>query len=745
MPGLSLDTPLDEPLYQGISNATNRDVPGVWQVGIAGHGYIIDPKEFQQMTVPLRRESTDESVEPGEQTLNTSSAWRRSQDNWFLGAGQEFMDNRFAFVSVYVHSGEDPSVRTRFWRSKGVNPWTEGSLSLLPEYTLGQASTGAGKLVVLGSYIYGSVVVGGVQELHQFDNDFSVNNKMNQPTAWGGGTTWPTITAMTTDGANLYLACGSYGVAVLAAGSSTATPLRGVGPTPSGSATGGGTGTTYTYYVVAVDATGAKTLVSAAGTISNAATLDGTHYNTITWAAVPGAVSYDVLKGDTSHLLTSTTLTSATDNTTTTGTAYAAPSATTQNFPATFVLYANGWLLAAAANQLVSIGTNGTNTLVMTHRVPAWTWTAGCGSPMAIYVTGNAGGTSEVYGVQISTTNFALNSPYIASVVTQGEQVNDLIYYEGLVIMATSLGVRTCQDTSQNGHLDTGPVINALGPSNCLSAWGGFVYFGVSNFVENDGVWEGTTTTSGLGRLAISQYSANLIPAYATDVMSTVTGTTTGCCVLNGVPYFSIQGSGAWMPTGNLVPQGWLETGWVRYGTIEDKILVTADVRHAPLNGTIQLQVVPFGGAPYYTAASTVAGSTQPPYHVSAGAAVGEAFMVIPILTRSAADPTKGPVLHRWTCRAMVTSIRQDQILLPIIWKEEDLSPQGDGTPLYLDLAKEWAFLKGLEQDGTAFNLQIGELVFLAFIDQIELKGEKWNDQRTMMTGTLNVKCLTVN
>ena len=739
-----IHVPPHQPFYDGSPSATSADVPGVYPVAIAGHGYVIEAKEYEQMTVPLRRESTDESVEPGEQTLNTSSAWRRSQDNWFLGAGQEFLDNRFAFVSVYVHSGEDPSVRTRFWRSKGVNPWNEGALSLLPEYGPGLASSGGALLEVLGGELYVAYLSGAVQELSQVSADFTVNTPVTPPTAWGVAS-WPTILSMTTDGGNLYVACGPYGVAIVVAGATTSTALRSVGPTPTVTPTLGGT-TTYTYYVVAVDSCGYKTLVGGAGstTLGNA-TLDATHYNTIQWAAMPGADHYEVLKADTGHLLGTTTLTSFTDNSTTAGTAYTAPTPTTNLFPATFVLYANGFLVAAAGNQLASIGANGTATLILNHRVSAWQWNAGCGSPTAIYVTGSAGGTSELYGIQLSTTNFTLSAPYIAGQVTQGEQINDLLYYQGLVILATSLGIRAAQDTGQNGHLDTGPVINALGPSECLAVWGPYVYFGVTNFAENDGVWAGTATTSGLGRLAISQYTNPLLPAYATDVMSTVEGTTTDVCVLNGVPYFGISGSGVWNPTGNLVPEGFLESGYVRYGTIEDKILVTADVRHDPLEGTVQLQIVPFGQQPFETAMSTEQGSTGPAYTVSAGNAVGEGFMVIPILTRSATDPTTGPVVRRWTCRAMVTAIRQDQIVLPLIWKEEDLNQQGDGTPLFMNLRKEWTFLKALEQAGTVVQVQIGVLSYLAFIDQIEMKGEKWNDTRTMMTGRVNVKMLTVN
>lgn len=88
----------------------------------------------------------------------------------------------------------------------------------------------------------------------------------------------------------------------------------------------GATGTTsYTYYVVALDRNGRRTQASASGSTSTgSATFSSADYNTISWTAVPGAVGYDVLKGDTGTLLGSTAGTSL-DDTGQATTAYSAP------------------------------------------------------------------------------------------------------------------------------------------------------------------------------------------------------------------------------------------------------------------------------------------------------------------------------------------------------------------------------------------------------------------------------------
>lgn len=65
----------------------------------------------------------------------------------------------------------------------------------------------------------------------------------------------------------------------------------------------GGTGTTYSYWVVGLDNNGGVTLPTGA-TVSGPATLDATHYITITPPIEDGIICWNVLKTDTAHALT---------------------------------------------------------------------------------------------------------------------------------------------------------------------------------------------------------------------------------------------------------------------------------------------------------------------------------------------------------------------------------------------------------------------------------------------------------
>ena len=104
--------------YTGV--ATSALVPDVFPVGINGRPYMIDMRSgrFQRGFEPRVRDSVDQSTAPGEAAINPGGLWRRGEVSWHQGAGQRYADT--AEAQDY-----------RFSRSKGVNPWTKGQLTLL--------------------------------------------------------------------------------------------------------------------------------------------------------------------------------------------------------------------------------------------------------------------------------------------------------------------------------------------------------------------------------------------------------------------------------------------------------------------------------------------------------------------------------------------------------------------------------------------------------------------------------------
>ena len=667
--------PIPSALFTGVSGAPAGDIPFRYQVAIGTHPYIIDPAKYRRTTLPLQRQPVDESVEPGEQSLNAQGLWRRSQDNWFLGAGQEYLDNRFAFVSVYTVSGETPSVRTRFWRSKGVNVWNEGALSLLPVTEQKVASTNTNLRVLLvdggAAYVDGTELywVGA-----PLANDWT--SAYADPVAAGiqaGQSPATTVSSVTTDGYYVYAALGANGITKAASGASSSSVL-----------TAGGT------------------------------------------------------------------------------------------YAATLVGYANGHLIASTGKDLVEISAAGAKTDIWAGpTAPDFVWDGIRPGPNGIYCFGHSGSGSEVYVMTVNPSTGALQQPYPACSVASGEVVNDLLYYDGIVILATSLGVRACSapDTS-TGVFQTGTAIVGLGASECLAGFAEFVWFGTSNYSTADDITPGPgVTTSGLGRIDPRQFTSDSVPAWALDVQTPDgTGGTVGSAIavagaegpLYNVPgalFFAIPGTGIFgQDEGNVVASGALETGWVRYGTTEPKVLVYLDERHAalPAEGIVALTAYKEDGTALSTFEATATGSLGPPAQWWVGLVVGEQFMVQATLTAGGQPAviehgyspvdTLNVTMRRWTAKAQVLAPRQDEIIVPIRLRTRVDSNRGEGDPIYFDTLEEYLYLQNLARTGAIVPYQEGGQAFPVYVDQIELGDPetKWRDDYKFFETTCTLRLVTL-
>lgn len=763
--------------------ATDDRVPWVYPVSIAGHPFIMDFKKSQILTMQVRRQSSDESVEPGEQTLSAAGVWPRAQDNWFLGAGQYFLDNRFAFESVYVHSGEYPSVRTRYWRSLGVNPWTEGSLTLHNEYVQGyqdayagtSGPTGPMRAIVCGAFFY-------------ITDGKTLKFTTSAPTA---STTWTTvtsanvysITSLTTDGTRVWFTTSHEGVYVTTGGSTTSsaasTPpaLNGIGGALAYDAGAGTVNATnlpngaMTYYISEVDAFGNETAaVSVAHTVASLPV-------NLNWNPDTNATTFKVRRniGGSDLLIYNGTDPSFVDDGTVAGTVSAHPTANgtgSTAYKAVWLLYAKGHLLASTGRDLVEILADGSTSFIYQHENPGFVFSSGCDTPTAIIVGGYAGyattsaagvspfvqgyggtnysGVSFIGAIQPdSATNGAtLAPPTWATTLPDGEMVYALAYNAGAMVLGTSVGLRTGTKPDAIGTFDVNPVITALGPVTDIACYGQYAYFSFLSWLPSE-TWRTRDFVTGLGRADLSQYTTPGVPAYATDVSFSngANGNDQWCSIAlyNGTPYFTI-GSYLVVPSGKVRQSGWLETGWIRYGTLENKILVEADFQTSPLPaGTaVEYEVVLDDEVTIANLGmNESAGSTRAAEYLDTGLATGRGFM--PIITLYS-DPAQAntPTLRNHVTKAMVTTKRQDEILLNLVWKEQMEGVGPSQQTVSMDCFAEYLFLKDLEASGAPVTLQMGNWSRQAYIDQILDKPEDMTGDRAWFQGDLTVKLVTL-
>ena len=196
------------PAYYG-GTSYSKLVPYPFPVSIDGRAYQIQwdansigvwGAKFKRNSLPLIRGQADASTSPGEQSISPEQFWRRSQENWVLGEGQNHLDRANSDIRRY-NDGE------------GVNPWNPWSISLLNKTALKYATTDTTvQAIVAGSYCY---------VMH--DNLVKWSTDL---------TTWTTVTvsgspssptSITTDGYNVWTARGTSGIYASTSGATTAT------------------------------------------------------------------------------------------------------------------------------------------------------------------------------------------------------------------------------------------------------------------------------------------------------------------------------------------------------------------------------------------------------------------------------------------------------------------------------------------------------------------------------------------
>lgn len=175
--------------YSGVATLAG-EVPHRWPVAIGGHGYAVDTKDgagIVHRSVPLLKQQlgADES-EPGEATLNPEGLWRRAQSSWHKGAGQTYRDH-------------DESDSNRFSASKGIDVWTRGSLSLLPDTSQAHASANT------------NLFVAASQGLVYYADGNNVRQTDLTTASVVTGTPAAAVTGLTSIGATAFAAFGGSG------------------------------------------------------------------------------------------------------------------------------------------------------------------------------------------------------------------------------------------------------------------------------------------------------------------------------------------------------------------------------------------------------------------------------------------------------------------------------------------------------------------------------------------------------
>ena len=310
------------------------------------------------------------------------------------------------------------------------------------------------------------------------------------------------------------------------------------------------------------------------------------------------------------------------------------------------------------------------------HPQTDWTWTTISEGPNAIYVGGYSRKNSSVYKITLDLANAnalgfpELSVPSVVIDLPEGETINTFDTYLGTyAILCTNKGVRVGV-LGADGDVSYGPLLFETECTDVVFR-DKFAYVSTKQGSE-----------SGLVRIDLSQpvVPNSLVFAYAWDVCASGETTTSNSTAFLGSTdrvAFSVPGDGVWIESyGVKVASGYLQTGYIRYNTLEPKIFKLLFPRFISTNGGLSLQSIDAAGTAYnigtYSQGETVTEGGIP-YPASAQEYLGFKFT----FTRSTADTTLGPTFNGYQIKSLVATPRQRLIQYPVFCYDHETDKFG--------------------------------------------------------------------
>ena len=405
-------------------------------------------------------------------------------------------------------------------------------------------------------------------------------------------------------------------------------------------------------------------------------------------------------------------------------------------YDAHLVGYASGRLLAAAGNELVELDSTGAPIILYTHPNSSFYWRGISPSPAGIYVWGTVGQRSEVYVLTAIDSTGALDVPFSACETPDGELIHAMTSYAGVMVLGTSRGIRLGL-LQGGGFLSIGPVIEEPGEVTCLEPQLEDVWFGWSSMATP------SPNVGGLGRIRLSRFTAELVPAFASDLAVSSPSSTrvTSVCTVGGRRYFGIDAAGYYGEMTSLVPSSTIDLGFFTYGISEEKILDTITVwcDELPTGCSIVANVYNDDETtPLITMTMNTVGQRKETMAYT-GTVNCERVRVTLTLTQVGGTPI---VVRRVTLRASPKAFVSQIITLPLFLTDEVVA--SSGHRIGMDPYQEFLALETLLKNRSRFTLGVGEWSASVRLEALEVeKGglgggnglEGWADLRKFVGG----------
>ena len=303
---------------------------------------------------------------------------------------------------------------------------------------------------------------------------------------------------------------------------------------------------------------------------------------------------------------------------------------------------------------------------VYTHPATTHIYTSITASGTSIYVSGYNGIQSTIQRFTLNTSGAmpTLSQAIVAAELPVGEKVFRIFYYLGLMAIGTSKGIRIAT-VQEDGSIVYGPlIVKTTQPCYDFAARDHYIWCAT-----------GVDGEPGVIRIDLSTEISTLVYAYANDIYyAGVTGhQTTGCAFLGDsdrLAYCTTFASSAdgyvySESASTLITNGYLQTGYIRYNTLEPKNFKRLLGRGDFSKGSMTLNTVDEDGTVYDVITYD---SAVPPVEVTTSQpANAQEYLAYKFtLYRDATTSSLGPTFKGYQAKATIATPRQRVIRFPV-------------------------------------------------------------------------------
>ena len=387
-------------------------------------------------------------------------------------------------------------------------------------------------------------------------------------------------------------------------------------------------------------------------------------------------------------------------------------------------------------------------TALYTHPNSSWVWSSISEGPQAIYISGYDpnGTSSSVYkvGLDPTTPNAlgfpTLETPTVIIDLPSGEYINDFDVYLGTyAILATSLGFRVGV-ADATGDVQYGPLLFRDAACTAIAFRDSYAY--IATLVDGE---------AGLVRtdLSTTVISNALYFPWAWDLIASGAGTTA-----TQVAFFGnsdraafATGNNIWAEsTGNLVAQGYLRTGYIRYNTLETKIYKLLQARIDTSNGGLSMESIDSRDITY-NIGTFAQGTPVPEINVNYPTTSQEYLGFKFTMSRSTTDSTKGPLFTGYQLKSLPAVPRQRLIQYPVFCYDHESDKFSNEVGFEGSAYQRMSQLESVENVGDTIRVQdfrTGE-EYLGIIEEMDFINKTPEDKRfSGFGGTLLITIRTV-